>query len=328
MSNWRAAWIENGNNSGKPHAPIAPPPHPSFDLDAAVRLALEEDAGRLGDVTTQATIPAGTQGSAVFVAKADGVLAGLAVVDQTFAIVDLSVRVRWAAKDGDKVTRGQTFGTLEGDALSILTGERVALNFLQRMSGTATATAAMVSAVKDTKCQVLETRKTVPGLRTLDKWAVLIGGGRNHRQGLYDMVMIKDNHIAAAGGIAVAVQRTQEFLAAKRLQLPVEVECSSLQEVQQVLDLLGQPGCCVTRIMLDNMAKYDSLLPGVVNTSLLQQAVELIRGGPPVETEASGNVSLQNVARIAQSGVDFVSCGALTHSVVALDISLKIDTRP
>mmetsp|Transcript_19499 Transcript_19499/g.58948 ORF Transcript_19499/g.58948 Transcript_19499/m.58948 type:complete len:331 (-) Transcript_19499:306-1298(-) len=324
---WRAVWADDGSST-KEHAPVAPPQHPSYDLDVSVRAALEEDAGQLGDVTTLATAPEGTQASAIFVAKADGVLAGLAVVDQTFAVVDPTVRVAWTAKDGDAVKKGKVFGTLEGSALSILTGERVALNFLQRMSGIATATAAMITAVKGTQCQVLETRKTVPGLRILDKWAVLIGGGRNHRLGLWDMVMIKDNHIAAAGGIPAAVQRTQEYLAKRGLRLPVEVECSTLPEVEQTLQLLRQPGCCITRIMLDNMAKYDAALPGGVDITLLQQAMDLIRGsGLAVETEASGNVTLDTVSTIAQSGVAFVSCGALTHSVIALDISLRIKTR-
>lgn len=323
MQNWRTAW--DGENTTQ-HAPVPPPLHPSFDLESIVRLAVEEDAGQLGDITTQATISRSTEAHAVFVAKADGIIAGLAVVDQTFAVVDRNVHVRWTVKDGDTVHRGQQFGTLKGSALSILTGERIALNFLQRMSGIATTTAAMVAAVQGTGCRVLDTRKTVPGLRTLDKWAVLIGGGCNHRQGLYDMVMIKDNHIAAAGGIAAAVHRTQEFLAAKKLKVPVEVECSTLQEVRQVMELLAHPGSCVTRIMLDNMAKYDSALPGGVDTSLLQQAVKCIRTGSPVEIEASGNVTLETAAAIAESGVDFVSCGALTHSVMALDISLKIST--
>lgn len=320
------AWL--GGQSSKPHAPILPPPHPNFDLHASVRLALEEDAGDLGDVTTLSTVPPGTQATAAFIAKADGVLAGLAVVDEVFAVVDPTVQVFWSAADGQRVEKGTTFGTLKGSALSILTGERVALNFLQRMSGIATATGAMVDAAKGHRAQILDTRKTVPGLRLLDKWAVAIGGGANHRMGLYDMLMIKDNHIAAAGGITAAVHRAQVYLTANSLALPVEVETTNLEEVEEVLRLLdGEPDCCVTRIMLDNMAKYDAALPGGVDISLLQQAVQLI-GDRKVETEASGNVSLQTVAAIASSGVMYISTGAITHSVAAMDISLRISTQP
>lgn len=219
---------------------------------------------------------------------------------------------------------------MEGLAASILVGERVALNFLQHMSGVATATAAMVKAVHNAghSTTVLETRKTVPGLRVIEKWAVLIGGGSNHRMGLYDMMMIKDNHIAAAGGITAAVRGAEAYIREHELQgMQVEVETSTLEEVQEALDIIrqkkeaGEPPV-ITRIMLDNMAKAAPELPGGVDVSLLQQAVALIGGA--VDTEASGNVTLSSAAAVASTGVTFFSCGALTHSAPALDISLKI----
>lgn len=174
--------------------------------------------------------------------------------------------------------------------------------------------------------RILETRKTAPCLRLPDKWAVRIGGGVNHRVGLYDMLMIKDNHIAAAGGLRAAVEAAQRYLAANDLAgLPVELETRTLEEVAQALECLREvPGCCVTRIMLDNMASKDDGVPGGVDVSMLREAVRLIGGA--VETEASGNVTLGSVQAIAATGVDYVSCGALTHSVIALDISLNIDT--
>ncbi|CAD7697396.1 unnamed protein product [Ostreobium quekettii] len=197
---------------------------------------------------------------------------------------------------------------------------------MQRMSGIATATSKMVEAVKGTDAKILDTRKTAPGLRVLDKWAVLIGGGNNHRMGLFDMVMIKDNHIAVAGGIKPAISRATEYLQQNELQgTGIEVETSSLDEVQEVLEALDEmPNCRVMRVMLDNMATRDSKKPGGVDTSLLREAVAKI--DRRVDTEASGNVTLESVSEIASTGVTFISSGALTHSVAALDISLNIST--
>ena len=234
--------------------------------------------------------------------------------------------------DGGRLHKGGEFGIIRGrgvltpvrvgrsntsaypvciSAHSILVAERVVLNFMQRMSGIATLAASMAAAAAPAR--ILETRKTVPGLRVLDKWAVLIGGGNNHRMGLFDMVMIKDNHIAAAGGIAAAVQRTGEYLQAHGLGgTPVEVECATVADVEEVLRCCSTPlGACVTRVMLDNMS-----------ADAMRQAVSLVAGR--LETEASGNVTLETLPRIAATGVDFISSGALTHSVIALDISLNI----
>ncbi|KAK9814622.1 hypothetical protein WJX72_008859 [[Myrmecia] bisecta] len=322
---WRQRWEQQGERNPPTHSPIPPPPHPSFDLQQVITAALCEDAGTEGDVSTLATVAKQTQAEAVFLAKASGVLAGLAVADEVFRLVDSTLVVEWSACDGSTVQCGAKFGVVKGSARSILVAERVALNFMQRMSGIATATSEMVKAVEGYPAHILETRKTVPGLRLLDKWAVLLGGGRNHRMGLYDMVMIKDNHIAAAGGITAAVQAAQAYVREHRLQVPVEVETRTLGEVAEVLELRRQHPHLVQRIMLDNMTRLDANAPGGVDVSMLAEAVRLVGGA--VETEASGNVTLQTVRTIAGTGVTFVSCGALTHSVTALDISLKIQTK-
>lgn len=327
----------------KPHAPIPPPYHPTYDFKKAVRDALEEDAGGRGDVTTLATIPETTQAVARFLAKADGVLAGLGLADLVFEMVDPTLQVSWSARDGERVSPGTEFGVVRGSARSILVAERVALNFMQRMSGIATATQDMVQAASSSGegTKILETRKTVPGLRLLDKWAVLIGGGHNHRMGLYDMMMIKDNHIAAAGGIKAAVQRAQQYIAHNKLEgMQVEVETRTLEEVEEILEVIKSGGSCVSRVMLDNMTHWtqppaptaapaagSAAAPGapVLDVSMLRAAVARIAGA--VETEASGNVTLASVASIASTGVTYISVGALTHSVTALDISLKIKTE-
>lgn len=316
------------------HAPIPPPDHPTYDLRKVVRDALEEDAGDRGDITTLSTIPDGAIAEATFLAKAEGVLAGIGLTDMIFEIVDPNLQVSWSMKDGDAVSPGVEFGTVRGSARSILVAERIALNFMQRMSGIATATRAMVEAAAagGGGAKVLETRKTAPGLRLVDKWAVLIGGGHNHRMGLYDMFMIKDNHVAAAGGIAAAVARVDEYISKHGLQgTPVEVETRTLEEVDEIIEIISSGRSkVVTRIMLDNMAKSDSSKPGGVDVSILKAAVAKIKDNPAVasvETEASGNVTLDSVGVVSSTGVTYVSVGALTHSVKALDISLKIVTR-
>jgi nicotinate-nucleotide pyrophosphorylase (carboxylating) len=364
------------------------------------------------------SVPATLTTRATFLAKADGVLAGQAVADRVFALVDPRVSLSWRKRDGDRLSSGETFAEAQGPARSLLLAERVALNFMQRMSGVATATASMVAEVDrgsrvaaltaaggptpSHRCRVLETRKTAPGLRLFDKWAVLIGGGSNHRMGLFDMVMVKDNHVAAAGGVAKAVAAVAAFLrgdegqeAARRLGaargggggepaasiIPVEVEVRTLDEVDELVAVLragrggeGGGGEVVTRVMLDNMvrrlpaAEAEAARKGAsaaaaaskdtpealerasgVDCSVLREAVRRLAefssgggagagaggagaaggaagGGRPLETEASGNVTEATAAAVAASGVGFVSVGALTHSVVALDISFNIET--
>ncbi|KAL5125239.1 Nicotinate-nucleotide pyrophosphorylase [carboxylating], chloroplastic [Glycine soja] len=334
---------------------IKPPEHPTYDLKGIIKLALEEDAGDRGDVTCLATIPFDMEVEAYFLAKEDGIIAGIALAEMIFHEVDPSLKVEWSKNDGDFVHKGLQFGRVHGRAHNIVVAERVVLNFMQRMSGTATLTKAMANAAYP--AYMLETRKTAPGLRLVDKWAVLIGGGRNHRMGLFDMVMIKDNHISAAGGVADALKAVDLYLEQNNLQMEVEVishlrtllpflpatfavvtteilvptalvtvsgvETRTLEEVEEVLHYSSQTKTSLTRIMLDNMVV--PLPNGDVDISMLKEAVQLINGR--YETEASGNVTLDTVHKIGQSGVTYISSGSLTHSVKALDISLKIDTE-
>ena len=276
-------------------------PQASERIIRVVRQALDEDVGS-GDITTQSILSADLVLGGQIVSKEEGVLAGLQIAELVFQLVDERIKLTPSAVDGDPITTGQTVAKIRGPGIGILSGERVALNFLQRMSGIATLTRRFADAVKGSKAVILDTRKTAPGLRILDKLAVTLGGGGNHRFGLYDMVLIKDNHIAAAGGIAQAIKKVREV---SLEGLAIEVEVSSMAEFQEALAL--QPD----RIMLDNMSLHD-----------MSQAVALTAGR--VELEASGNVTLDNVADIAAAGVDFISVGALTHSVRALDISLEI----
>ncbi len=272
------------------------------DVEESIRRALEEDVGP-GDATSLSTIPADLNLVGSFMAKTEGVVAGLEVVRRVFAHVEPVLFFTATVVDGEEVQFGQVFATVRGPGRGILTAERTALNFLQRMSGIATATRAFVKAVEGTRAVILDTRKTAPGLRTLDKLAVRLGGGTNHRAGLFDMVLIKDNHIDAAGGITAAVARVRSGLVAS---LPVEVECRTLSDVREAF------GLKVDRIMLDNM-----------DLVTIREAVQLVAGRIPLEV--SGNVTLDTVRQIAETGVDLISVGALTHSVKALDISLKIN---
>lgn len=300
---------------------VKPPSHPTYDLKAVITLALSEDAGDRGDITCLATVPVDMEAEAYFIAKEDGIVAGIALAEMIFSEVDSSLRVEWTEKDGNYIRKGMQFGKVYGSAHNIVVAERVVLNFMQRMSGIATLTKAMADAAHPA-C-ILETRKTAPGLRLVDKWAVLIGGGKNHRMGLFDMVMIKDNHISVAGGVTNAIKSVDQFLEQKGLQMAVEVETRTLEEVREVLHFADQNKTSLTRIMLDNMVV--PLQNGDVDVSMLKEAVDLINGR--FETEASGNVTLETVKKIGTTGVTYISSGALTHSVKALDISLKIDTE-
>ena len=292
-----------------------------LDLDALGRLidaALAEDLGpggvSGGDVTTLSTIPASTQATATFLLKEDGVVAGLWVAERIFAKVDPAVVVEFSAADGTALTKGTRFGTVRGAARSLLVGERLALNTMQRMSGIATATRAMVEAVRGTHAQILDTRKTAPGLRALDKWAVLLGGGANHRVGLYDRILVKDNHVEASGGVRQALAAAKTWRATHNPALEIELEVRDLAEVREALAEGG-----ADYLLLDNMARRTDR---GLDVSLLAEAVQTV--GDAAKTEASGNVTLETVRTIAETGVDFISSGALTHSVRALDISLKI----
>ena len=263
--------------------------------------ALAEDLGD-GDITTMCTISAEAQLEGLLIAKDAGIIAGLAVARQTFALLDEAVQLTTYVNDGDRVENKQRIASLSGPGRAILSGERLALNVLQRMSGIATLTQQFVAAVRPTAAVILDTRKTAPGLRLLDKWAVRLGGGQNHRFGLFDMVMIKDNHITAAGSISAAVNLVRRGDPRRR---PIEVEVKNLPELAETLALH------VDRILLDNMS-----------SETMREAVLMTAGRVPLE--ASGNVSLANVAEIANTGVDYISIGKLTHSVNALDISLLL----
>ena len=268
--------------------------------DAIIALALQEDVAT-GDVATRALIRPNSLISARWVAKAEGVLSGLPVALRVFQTLDPRVEMETSFHAGDRVVTGDVIATFHGDYQALLTGERTALNFVQRMSGIATATRAFVDAIGDLPTRLLDTRKTLPGHRILDKQAVRDGGATNHRMGLYDLAMIKDNHIVAAGGIRAAVQAVRAAIPA---YLNVEVETSSLEEVREALDAQADI------IMLDNMS-----------LEMMREAVTFIQHR--ALTEASGNVTLDRVRAIAETGVDFVSTGAITHSVKALDISMK-----
>jgi len=270
-------------------------------VDSLIGIGLNEDVNT-GDITTDLLIPASAQSTATMIAKADGVIAGLFVARAIFSKLDPTVEFITEVSDGDKIRKGDLICTIKGAYRALLTGERLALNFLQRMSGIATETAKYVEAVKDFKTVILDTRKTAPGLRLLDKYAVKAGGGTNHRMGLYDLVMIKDNHISVAGGITKAVEAIRQSIPPN---IKIEVETTTLDEVKEALN------SAVDIIMLDNM-----------DTKTMRNAVLLIDGRAKVE--ASGNMNLERVREVAATGVDYISIGALTHSVTALDISLKI----
>jgi nicotinate-nucleotide pyrophosphorylase (carboxylating) len=272
-------------------------------LPELIARALEEDIGD-GDVTSNATIPVDAVYEGAFLVKGTGVIAGLEVAKQTFSHVDSTVDFRTHREEGTAVAPGEIVAEANGPARSLLTAERVALNFLQRMSGIATLTRLYVDAVAGTKAQILDTRKTVPGLRMLDKWAVAVAGGTNHRIGLYDMALIKDNHIVAAGGVTPAVERVRAYDKRRR---PIEVEITNFDQLHEALALR------VDQIMLDNMS-----------LEAMRAAVRLVGGATPLE--ASGNVSLETVRAIAETGVDYISVGKLTHSVPALDISFDLST--
>jgi nicotinate-nucleotide pyrophosphorylase (carboxylating) len=272
-----------------------------------IDLALEEDRGA-GDWTTRWVVPARTRGHARIIAKADGVIAGLAIACTVFSRLDLRVEITSTVSDGAVVHDGDVVCTIRGPARTILTGERTALNFMQRLSGIATQTRKFVDAVAGTEAKILDTRKTTPGWRSLEKAAVKAGGGENHRFGLFDMVLIKENHIQIAGGVAEAVKRVRD---SNTKSLRVEVEVRNKEELRAAVDA----GCDI--ILLDNM-----------DVQAIREAVRVIKQrAPQIQTEASGNMTIERVRAVAETGVDFISVGALTHSITALDLSLLLQTK-
>ncbi len=274
------------------------------ELRLIIKNAIREDVGD-GDHTSLSCIPADATGKAKLLVKDEGIIAGVAFAKQVFAYVDSNLKVETLIEDGEKVKYGDIVFYVEGKSLSILMAERLVLNAMQRMSAIATKTRFFVDLLEGTKTKVLDTRKTTPGIRALEKWAVKIGGGVNHRFALYDMVMIKDNHIDFAGGITQAITKTKKYLAEKKLDIKIIVEARSIQEIEEILKNEG-----VYRILIDNF-----------NYENTRKAVKRI--GNKCLTESSGGINEKTIRKYANCGVDFISSGALTHSVHNLDLSLK-----
>ncbi len=271
------------------------------DLSKIIKQALKEDIGS-GDVTTNLVVKSDQIVNAEIIAKSEGILAGCDIVRMVFKCLDPKVKVRFNLKDGERFHSGQVIAQISGKATALLSGERTALNFLCRLSGIASLTRKFVDMISDTKAKILDTRKTTPLLRDWEKYAVRVGGGTNHRMGLYDMILIKDNHIKVAGNITEAIKRVQKN---NKKRLLMEVEAKNLKEVREALALK------VPVIMLDNM-----------NIRQITQAVKLAKG--KAKLEVSGGVNLRNVRKIAQTGIDYISVGAITHSAPIVDMSMKI----
>lgn len=269
-----------------------------------IKAALAEDIGD-GDHTSLSCIPAGQVGKAKLLVKQQGILAGVQIAKTIFNIFDPRLKITVLINDGAKIQPGDIAFEVEGPEVSIVQTERLVLNFMQRMSGIATQTSEYVKLVDGLKTQIIDTRKTTPGMRVFEKMAVKIGGGGNHRMGLYDMILIKDNHIDYAGGIDQAIRRAKDYLAQKGKNLKIEVEARSFDEINQIMTIGG-----IDRIMIDNFNIDDT-----------KKAVELIAG--KYETESSGGITKQTLRQYAECGVDFISVGALTHQITSLDLSLK-----
>ena len=273
-------------------------------IDVLIELAFEEDIG-IGDITTESTVSSTQRGVGTLLAKSDGIIAGLPIAERAFLKLDTELIFRAFVNDGDAINSGTPIGEVQGAAKSILIAERTALNFLQRLSGVATLTSQFVHAVADYDVKIVDTRKTTPGWRALQKYAVRVGGGHNHRFGLYDGVLIKDNHIVAAGGITPAVQRARKT-APHTAKIEVEVE--TLEQVNEALE-----------------AKADILLLDNMSLEMMKQVVQMV--GDLAVTEASGGITLDRVKAVASTGVDYISVGALTHSAMPMDISLTLTLK-
>lgn len=275
-----------------------------FNFKEFVKNALKEDVGD-GDHSALATIPVSKKGKCQLLVKENGIIAGIEAAKEIFKIIDPKIKFVQLIQDGAEVKVGQVAFTVEGSSQKLLTSERLVLNVMQRMSGIATKTKHLQNLCKGTKTKVIDTRKTTPGFRFFEKWAVVIGGGANHRFGLYDMIMIKDNHVDFAGGISQALDATHAYLKRTKRKLPIEVETRNLDDVKILLNKGG-----FQRIMLDNYTIADT-----------KKAVKLING--KFEVESSGGITEKNIAQYAKCGVDFISVGALTHHVKSMDLSLK-----
>ena len=274
------------------------------EIELIIKNAIREDVGD-GDHSSLACIPENATGKAKLLVKDEGMLAGVDFAKRVFAYVDHEMKVDVRIKDGKPIKKGDIAFYVEGSSQSILKAERLVLNAMQRMSAIATKTSEFVVKLEGTKTGILDTRKTTPGIRALEKWAVKIGGGVNHRFALYDMIMLKDNHIDFAGGITKAIHKTKNYLREKDLDLTIIVEARNLEEIREILESDG-----IHRILIDNFSYEDT-----------RKAVELI--GDHCQTESSGGITLETARKYAECGVDFISSGALTHSVHNLDLSLK-----
>jgi nicotinate-nucleotide pyrophosphorylase (carboxylating) len=272
-----------------------------------INLALEEDI-KDGDHSSLACISKETLNKAKLIAKQEGIICGIDIAKKVYAMVDSSIKFTALMKDGDKIKKGDIVFKVEGSAIGILTSERTALNYMQRLSGIATSTNEYVQIIKGTNAKLLDTRKTTPSMRLFEKYAVKVGGGFNHRIGLYDMIMLKDNHIDFAGGISKAIGKTKEYLKSLNKDLKIEIEVRSLKELDEVLSIGG-----VDRIMLDNFTP-----------ELLSEAVKIINSR--YETEASGGINKDTILSFAKTGVDFISVGSLTHQIKSLDLSLVAES--
>ena len=273
-------------------------------IDEIIENALQEDIGD-GDHTSISCICNDAKGKAHLLVKDNGIIAGVNIAEKIFKKIDACLKISILIYDGTKVNPGDIAFTVEGKSISILTAERLALNFMQRMSGIATETNMLVEIIKGTKAKILDTRKTTPLLREIEKTAVRIGGGYNHRMGLYDMILIKDNHVDFAGGIEKAICSAREYLRKYKKNLKIEIEARNLYDVKEIMRIGG-----INRIMLDNFTPEK-----------LKEAVEFING--KFETEASGGITKENIRRFAEAGVDYISVGAITHHIKSLDMSLK-----
>ena len=274
-----------------------------MSVEELIQKALEEDIGT-GDHTSQAVVPDGAVGGALMIAKEPGILSGVEIAKKVFEKVDPDLKVTIFRKDGEAINRGENIMQVQGSSLSVLSAERTALNFIQRMSGISTFTNKMVKKVEGLNTILLDTRKTTPGNRMVEKMAVKFGGGENHRFGLFDMIMIKDNHIDFAGGVKPAIEKVKVYLEKHHLDLKIEIEARDFKELQVILETGG-----VDRIMLDNFTPAD-----------LKKGLDLI--DCRYETEASGGINMENIRAYAETGVDYISVGALTHQIKSLDISL------
>lgn len=273
-------------------------------IDDFILMALGEDVGD-GDHSSNCSIPENQVGTMVLIAKEEGILAGIDISLRVFHLVDPEISVKKFAEDGDALSTGQRVCELSGKTVKLLQGERLFLNLLQRMCGIATKTHRICKIIEGTSTRLLDTRKTTPNMRYFEKYAVSVGGGVNHRMGLYDMIMLKDNHIDFAGGVSEAISKAKDYLATNDLSIPIEVETRNFAEIKAVLEAGG-----VQRVMFDNFSVEDT-----------RKAVELVGGA--IETESSGGINESNIREYAETGVNFISVGALTHSVKSLDLSLK-----